>query len=74
MFDWKKCSETMPEDKQECILYSDEADKVIGPIVYSIQLGGWMDIFATPEAGHVFKPGPNGPTHWTIWNGPAEPT
>ncbi|MET3995013.1 hypothetical protein ABID65_006679 [Bradyrhizobium sp. S3.9.2] len=71
MIDWKKCSEALPEDAQECILYSDTADAVIGPIAWSASMGGWLDIFATPEAGVVYKPGAeHGPSHWTLWNEP----
>jgi hypothetical protein len=71
MIDWKRCSAEMPDDNDECILYSDETDKVLGPIVYKADMGAWMDLFATPEAGYIFKPGENGPTHWAIWNEPA---
>jgi hypothetical protein len=72
MIEWRKCPETMPDDEQECILYSDDADKVGGPIIYDARMRGWVDFFATQEAGYVYRPGDNGPTHWAPWNGPAD--
>lgn len=71
MIDWKHCSLAMPNDNQDCILYSDETDQLVGPIIYKADFGGWIDLFATKEAGHVFRPGENGPTHWAPWNEPA---
>ena len=47
---WRKCSETMPDDGDECLLYSDRAEKVVGPITYAADMGGWVDMWATKEA------------------------
>lgn len=72
MIEWHRCEDKLPNDRQECLLFSDEAERCVGPIQWVETIGAWCDPFATAEAGHAFKPGPGEgkPTHWAIWNGP----
>jgi len=68
MIDWKKCSDAMPDDQQQCILYSEENDAVAGPLPFRSDMKGWLDFFATPEAGTVYTP--EQVSHWAPWNPP----
>ena len=53
---WTKVSDKMPNDNDDCLLLSKNADVVVGPIVFKANAGGgaWLDIFATPEAGYIY--------------------
>ena len=53
---WHDAKEKKPEHGQRCYIGSDEALYIIGPIPYNEQATGWLDIFATPEAGVICEP------------------
>lgn len=74
MIEWIACKDRMPEKGAECLLYAEEQDAAIGPYPWVVdnegKNGSWIDLFATPEAGHSYSP----PliTHWAVWNAPNE--
>ena len=74
MIEWHRCEDKLPEDNQECLLYSEQTDHCVGPVPWSDSMKAWCDLFATAEAGHIFMPGPGDgkPSHWAVWNCPEE--
>lgn len=77
LIEWFDVKEKLPENNDECLIYSEKAGHVIGPIIYKSDgkaSGMWIDLFgpyASREAGACFIPGDEGgPTHWAKWNAP----
>lgn len=71
MIDWVKTSERLPAKKGDlCLLYNANGDKAVGPLPWFDAENGWMDIFATPEAGYVYST--DTVTHWASWNAPTD--
>lgn len=65
MANWHKPAEQLPEDNQACHLYivrGMAADAIILDIIYKKDMGGWLDLFATEEAGSIYKS-----EHITAW-------
>ena len=61
---WNKFEDIEPKDKQECYLANEMFEGfLVGPIVYVKDAKGWIDIFATPEAGALYNV-ENGVAYW----------
>jgi hypothetical protein len=54
---WRSIAE-VPADRQVCHILLDcglAAEVMILSLPYFAEASGWMDLFATPEAGRVYK-------------------
>ena len=74
LLDWKKVSDELPSDGDECLLYG-ESGTMQGPISWSGKDNCWMDLFgpmSTPEGGTMITPDTPGLTHWAIVNEPTD--
>lgn len=54
MTNWIQAMKQLPEDNQMCFITNANANYICGPHPYSEKINGWLDLFATPEAGEVF--------------------
>ena len=71
---WTKCSDSLPPNGQDCLIYSEDADQVTGPVMYDEGKKGWLDLSASVHSGHLHKPSDKGNgliTHWTKWEDPT---
>lgn len=72
MLEWFDVKEKLPEKNgEDCLLYSEESDRTVGPICWSESGQGWLDIFWSYEAGALFTPG-KAVSHWAKFNYPPE--
>lgn len=70
---WHSVKDKMPAGNETCWITGPNADYIVGPIVYKAPpLDGWLNLFATPEAGSIFTVA-NGITHWTEESSINEP-
>jgi len=60
MIKWNKTAELKPKEKQMCWITNIENDYIAGP--FSWMGEGWIDLFATPEAGTMYTE--KHITHW----------
>lgn len=73
---WTHVDDGLPMNNTECLIYSDEHEQVIGPILWKREQddetkpGVWLDLFATPEAGHAYSP-KKPVTYWVAWEKPT---
>ena len=66
MITWHKVSKKLPDDNQICWITSTKGlscSMIVGPIVYKKDAKGWLDLFATREAGSIYET--DVVTHWT---------
>ena len=74
MLDWKKVSEELPKQGDQCLLRGENGS-MQGPIHWHEESGAWLDLFgpmATPEAGVTIPPDTPGLTHWAVVNSPDD--
>ena len=69
MIEWTKAKDTRPADNQECFITATpqglQSVPIIGPIVYKADFDGFIDLFATPEAGASYPADKEG--HLEMW-------
>ncbi len=69
MINWNRALDQRPEDGQSCFITAVSGGlasrPIVGPITYNKEGNGWLDLFATPEAGSMFPvAGENVPEMW----------
>ena len=57
MIKWIRAKEQKPKDNQMCWITFENASAILGPIPYKDDRAspGWIDLFATPEAGTFYS-------------------